>query len=180
MGRWKTRREERRITARSIHGPTYGQRADLHDLHHPAKMRRSRCASKGATCVCWRCGNIEGAPVITPQKFIAELRMLRTRAKELGLPITANMIGRAIEVCESERAGDLLTVRRRNEKEQKKCATPLQEWPLENTRWPSEVLSTPRTPLAHRWPAPPPTQGLGHWTARGRRSYVPERTYEHW
>ena len=61
--------------------------------------------------------------MITPQKFIAELRMLRTRAKELGLPITANRIGRVIEVCESERAGDLLTVRRRNEKEQKKCAT---------------------------------------------------------
>jgi len=71
MGRWKTRREERRITAR-----------------------------------------IEGAPVITPQKFIAELRMLWTRAKELGLPITANMIGRAIEVCECERNGDFLTVRR--------------------------------------------------------------------
>ena len=50
--------------------------------------------------------------MITPQKFIAELRMLRTRAKELGLPITANMIGRAIEVCEGERDGDLLTVRR--------------------------------------------------------------------
>ena len=112
MGRWKTRREERRITARSIHGPTYGQRADLHDLHHPAKMRRSRCASKGATCVCWRCGNIEGAPVITQQKFVAELQMLRTRAKELGLPITANMIGIALDVCESERRGDFLTVRR--------------------------------------------------------------------
>src|SRR5262249_19135864 len=52
------------------------------------------------------------SPMITPQKFIAELRMLRTRAKELGLPITANMIGRAIEVCEVERDGDLLTVRR--------------------------------------------------------------------
>ena len=54
----------------------------------------------------------EGAPVITPQKFIAELRMLRTRAKELGLPITADMIGRAIEVCERERGGDFLTVKR--------------------------------------------------------------------
>jgi hypothetical protein len=51
--------------------------------------------------------NGEGAPVITPQKFIAELRMLRTRAKELGLPITADMIGRAIEVCERERDGRL-------------------------------------------------------------------------
>ena len=61
--------------------------------------------------------------MITPQKFIAELRMLRTRAKELGLPATANMIGRAIEVCDGERDGDFLTVRRRNEKEQKKCAT---------------------------------------------------------
>ena len=38
--------------------------------------------------------------------------MLWTRAKELGLPITANMIGRAIEVCECERNGDFLTVRR--------------------------------------------------------------------
>ena len=56
--------------------------------------------------------NIEGAPVITPQKFIAELLMLRTRAKELGLPITANIIGRAIEVCERERGGDFLTVKR--------------------------------------------------------------------
>jgi hypothetical protein len=56
--------------------------------------------------------NSEGAPVITPQKFIAELRMLRTRAKELGLPITADMIGRAIEVCERERGGDFLTVKR--------------------------------------------------------------------
>ena len=61
--------------------------------------------------------------MITPQKFIAELRMLRSRAKELGLPITASIIGRAIEVCEGERDGDFLTVRRRNEKEQKKCAT---------------------------------------------------------
>jgi hypothetical protein len=50
--------------------------------------------------------------VITQQKLIAELRMLRTRAKELGLPITANMIGIAIEVCESERDGDFLTIRR--------------------------------------------------------------------
>jgi hypothetical protein len=50
--------------------------------------------------------------VITPQKFIAELRMLRTRAKELGLPITANMLGRAIEACEGERDGDFITVRR--------------------------------------------------------------------
>jgi len=58
--------------------------------------------------------------VITPQKFIAELRMLQTRAQELGLPITANMIGRAIEVCEGERDDDFLTVRRRNEKEQKR------------------------------------------------------------
>jgi len=56
--------------------------------------------------------NSEGAPVITPQKFIAELRMLRTRAKELGLPITADMIGRAIEVCERERGGDFFTVKR--------------------------------------------------------------------
>src|SRR5262249_9359736 len=55
--------------------------------------------------------------MITPQKFIAELQMLRTRAKELGLPITANMIGRAIEVCEVERDGDLLTVRRIEELE---------------------------------------------------------------
>ena len=55
--------------------------------------------------------------MITQQKFIAELRMLRTRAKELGLPITANMIGRAIEVCEVERDGDLLTVRRIEELE---------------------------------------------------------------
>src|SRR5262245_42675309 len=29
--------------------------------------------------------------------------------------------------------------------------------PLENARWPSEVLGTPSTPLAHRWPAPPHT-----------------------
>jgi hypothetical protein len=50
--------------------------------------------------------------VITQQKFIAELRMLRSRAKELGLPITASIIGRAIEVCEGERDGDFLTVRR--------------------------------------------------------------------
>jgi len=55
--------------------------------------------------------------MITQQKFIAELQMLRTRAKELGLPITANMIGRAIEVCEAERDGDLLTVRRIEELE---------------------------------------------------------------
>ena len=55
--------------------------------------------------------------MITPQKFIAELQMLRTRAKELGLPITANMIGRAIEVCEVERDSDLLTVRRIEELE---------------------------------------------------------------
>jgi hypothetical protein len=55
--------------------------------------------------------------VITQQKFIAELRMLRTRAKELGLPITANMIGRAIEVCEGERDGDFLTLRRIEELE---------------------------------------------------------------
>ena len=38
--------------------------------------------------------------------------MLQTRAKELGLPITANMIGRTIEVCEGERDGDFLTLRR--------------------------------------------------------------------
>jgi hypothetical protein len=50
--------------------------------------------------------------VITLQKFIAELRMLQTRAKELGLPITTNMLGRAIEACEGERNGDFLTVRR--------------------------------------------------------------------
>jgi len=50
--------------------------------------------------------------VITQQKFVAELQVLRTRATELGLPITANMIGIAIDVCESERAGDFLTVRR--------------------------------------------------------------------
>ena len=50
--------------------------------------------------------------MITPQKFIAELRMLQTRAKELGLPITADMIGRVIEVCERERGGDFLTVKR--------------------------------------------------------------------
>jgi len=49
--------------------------------------------------------------VITPKKVIAELRMLQTRAKELGLPITANMLGRAIEACEGERNGDFLTVR---------------------------------------------------------------------
>src|SRR5262249_22115316 len=36
-------------------------------------------------------------------------------------------------------------------------APPRQEWPLENARWPSEVLSTQRPPLAHRWPAPPHT-----------------------
>ena len=50
--------------------------------------------------------------MITPQKFIAELRMLRTRAKELGLPITANMIGRAIEACEGEQDGDFFTFTR--------------------------------------------------------------------
>ena len=50
-------------------------------------------------------------------KFIAELRMLRTRAKELGLPITADMIGRAIEVCERERGGDFLIVKRIEELE---------------------------------------------------------------
>ena len=50
--------------------------------------------------------------MITPQKFIAELRMLQTRAKELGLPITADMMGRVIEVCERERGGDFLTVKR--------------------------------------------------------------------
>jgi hypothetical protein len=50
--------------------------------------------------------------VITLQKFIAELQMLRTRAKELGLPITAHMIGRVIEVCERERGGDFFTVKR--------------------------------------------------------------------
>jgi len=82
--------------------------------------------------------------VITLQKFIAELRMLQTRAKELGLPITANMIGRAIEVCEGERdatslqsdgskssklghalPGGYHSIARegRNEKEQNKCAT---------------------------------------------------------
>jgi len=53
-----------------------------------------------------------GAPVITHQKFVAELQVLRTRATELGLPITANMIGIAIDVCESERCGDFLTVKR--------------------------------------------------------------------
>ena len=50
--------------------------------------------------------------MITRQKFIAELRMLQTRAKELGLPITANMLGRTIEACEGERNGDFFTVRR--------------------------------------------------------------------
>jgi hypothetical protein len=55
--------------------------------------------------------NIEGASVITPQKFIAEL-LLQTRAKELGLPITANMLGRAIEACEGERNGDFFMIRR--------------------------------------------------------------------
>jgi len=58
-----------------------------------------------------------GAPVITQQKFVAELQMLRTRAKELGLPITANMIGIALDVCESERRGDFLTVKRIEELE---------------------------------------------------------------
>ena len=38
--------------------------------------------------------------------------MLQTRAKELGLPITANMLGRTIEACEGERNGDFFTVRR--------------------------------------------------------------------
>ena len=50
--------------------------------------------------------------MITQQKFVAELQMLRTRAEELGLPITANVIGRAIEVCERERGGDFVTVKR--------------------------------------------------------------------
>ena len=57
------------------------------------------------------------APVITPQEFIAQLRLLWTRAKELGLPVTANMIGRAIEVCERERDGEFRTVRRIEELE---------------------------------------------------------------
>src|SRR5262245_30988816 len=113
MGRWKTRREERRITAtldpwsdlwptcRPLRPRPPGEDAPSHDA-----QVGGRHASAGAA------ENIEGAPVITPQKFIAELRMLRTRAKELGLPITASIIGRAIEVCEGERDGDFLTVRR--------------------------------------------------------------------
>ena len=56
-----------------------------------------------------------GAPVITQQKFVAELQMLRTRAKELGLPITANMIGIALDAASRERA--------EMKKEQNKCAT---------------------------------------------------------
>src|SRR5262245_25701429 len=43
--------------SRSIHGPTYGQRADLYGVDHPAKMRRLTMRKwGGATCVCWRCG----------------------------------------------------------------------------------------------------------------------------
>jgi hypothetical protein len=38
--------------------------------------------------------------VITQQKFVAELQ------------ITADMIGRAIEICERERGGDFVTVKR--------------------------------------------------------------------
>src|SRR5262249_2811103 len=91
MGRWKTRREERRITVtldpwsdlwptcRSLRPRPPGEDAPSHDA-----QVGGRHASAGAA------ENIEGAPVITPQKFIAELRMLRTRAKELGLPITAS------------------------------------------------------------------------------------------
>src|SRR5262245_46604162 len=103
MGRWKTRREERRITARSIHArlmanvPTFTTYTTRRRCAAHGAQVRGRQASAGAT------ENIKGAIVITQQKFIAELRMLRTRAKEVGLPIAANMIGRAIEVCESER-----------------------------------------------------------------------------
>src|SRR5262249_41944529 len=117
MGRWKTRREERRITARSIHArlmanvPTFTTYTTRRRCAAHGAQVRGRQASAGAT------ENIKGAIVITQQKFIAELRMLRTRAKEVGLPIAANMIGRAIEVCESERDGDFLTLRRIEELE---------------------------------------------------------------
>jgi hypothetical protein len=102
---------------------------------HGAQVR-GRQASAGAT------ENIKGAIVITQQKFIAELRMLRTRAKEVDLPIAANMIGRAIEVCESERDGDFLTLRRIEELEVGTRSTGRVAQHRERGHWPLDVLAS--------------------------------------